>query len=243
MFNLKLSKKIVIDITLCTICIFGCFVTFNKIIEYQNSKNSMNNLKQQVEQSIKNEDKQSKILEKFNKMKEINDEYIGWLKINGTKVDYPVFQHKDNDFYLSKDYKKEDSIAGSIFVDHRNYNVLTRNKNTVIYGHNMKNGTMFGELKKFKNDDFVNKNQTIEIQTKNEVLKYKIFSVYKTNTQFNYIKTKFISPEDFGSFLSEIKSKSTFYKDIATEDDEILTLSTCEPGGKKRLVIHAVLAK
>ena len=239
MLKLKLSKIKIIDIILCMLFIFGIIITASKIIQYEKSKNTMNELKQEINKIYKEENKKL-LKEKFSKMKSINNDYFGWISINNTQIDYPIFQYTDNKFYLNHDLNKEYSIAGSIFLDSKNSKNIKENKNTIIYGHNMKNGTMFGELKKLKEEKFLKENNIIKLELEDKVLEYKIFSIYETNPEFNYIRTKFEDSKDFDSFIETIKNKSIYHEDIDLNDKNILTLSTCH-GSSNRLAIHAVL--
>ena len=102
-------------------------------------------------------------------------------------------------------------------------------QNTVLFGHNMKNGTMFANLKKYKEDDFFYNNNYIEIELSNgQYLKYKVFSVYITDINDNYTKTSFEDKDEYKEFLERIKNKSIYKSDISVnENDKIITLSTC----------------
>lgn len=169
--------------------------------------------------------------EKFNKLQEINKDIIGWIYIPNTKIDYPVVKASDNEFYLNRDVEKKTNKAGAIFMDYRNSldeNFNTKDKNTVLYGHHMKDGSMFADLKKFKSEDFFNENRYIYLDTKEGRKKYEIFSVFITKTDFNYIKSQFNNEKDFTDFSKSIQEKSSISTDIKlSNNDEFLTLSTC----------------
>src|SRR5690625_3364082 len=117
-----------------------------------------------------------------------HDEVVGWITMDGTQIDYPVLQSDNNTDYLKKDYNDRVTRAGSIFLDLRN-DITPENKNTVVYGHRMKDGSMFQHLTKYMDEDFLREHQTFEFDTLYDSYEAEIFSVYNTLTDFNYIQT------------------------------------------------------
>ncbi|MGN0143467.1 MAG: class B sortase [Clostridium sp.] len=171
-----------------------------------------------------------------------NDDYRGWIKINNTNIDYPILQGNDNIYYLDKDMNGEYLISGSIFMNYANNGF--EDKITVLFGHNMKNGTMFADLNKYKQKDFFYGNNNIGIETNNgDYLEYEVFSVYVTDAKENYIKTNFVNENEQKEFLDKIQNKSLYQSDIEIdEDDKIITLSTCSyEFNDARLVVHGRL--
>jgi len=177
--------------------------------------------------------------EKFDEMRSVNPDYAGWLCISGTNVDYPVVKGKDNKFYLDHGFEMEPNVAGAIFMDYRNKNDGT-DKNIVIYGHNMKNGTMFKGLMSYKRTGFFDDNRFIVFNDGREESIWEIFSAYVTDTGFNYIRTEFTDLQ-FDVFVREICKKSMHESDVNTESmDAVLTLSTCSyEFDDARFVVHA----
>lgn len=176
----------------------------------------------------------------FEKLREINSDTIAWLKVNNTNVNSPVVKTTDNDYYLTHNFKKETNRAGWIFMDYRNQ-LDGSDKNIIIYGHNMRNGAMFGSLlntltEKWQENE---ENRHITLTINNEVNNYLIFSVYQIEDENYYIKTSF-EENKFGNFVNKLKerSKKNFGVDV-NENDKILTLSTCGNDSKYRVVIHA----
>lgn len=172
-----------------------------------------------------------------------NPETVAWIQVNGTKVNYPVVQHNDNDFYLEHDFYKRNTTNGWIFGDYRN-DFETFNNNTIIYGHNLINGTMFGSLPNLLNDNwFANKNNHyIKLSTKNTNSIWQIFSVYKIEPTTDYLQAKFNSTTTYQNFLNTLKNRSYYSFNLNVNyTDKIITLSTCDNIGTKRVVIHAKL--
>jgi SrtB family sortase len=134
------------------------------------------------------------IQDNFIELLEINQDVVGWLHIEGTVIDYPVLQAEDNDFYLRRDWQKNDNIAGSIFMDYRN-DILSiqPGSNTIIYGHRMNDGSMFGELIKYESRWNFENHRIIHLDTLYETYEWEIFSAYITDTSFDYIRTEFVT--------------------------------------------------
>ncbi len=173
-----------------------------------------------------------------------NSDTKGWIIVEGTNINYPFVQYKNNDYYLNHSFNKKYTDAGWIFLDYRN-DINNLSKNNIIYGHARLNKTMFGTLKNvlkkswYKNND----NHIIKIYTEKETLYWQVFSTYSIKTESYYITTDFNNDEDFIKFINTIKSRSKYNYDIdINQNDKILTLSTCHNKNEK-IVVHAKLIK
>lgn len=178
----------------------------------------------------------------INKLKTFNQDTIGFIKVMGTNINYPFVQTIDNDYYLNKSYDKTYNSAGWIFLDYRNNEF--NDKNTIIYGHGRINGTMFGSLKDTLKSSWQNNkdNYIIKISTEKENSIWQIFSVYKIATTSDYLQTTF-SDNEFESFINLIKGRSSYnFETNVTNEDKVLTLSTCYNDNDK-MVVHAKLIK
>jgi len=214
--------------------------TTQNIISNNNTNNNQNNNSNNPSSIINN---QNFINVNLNSYKQKNSETVGWIQVNGTKVNYPIVKHNDNDFYLKHDFYKRKTTNGWIFADYRN-NFEKFDNNTIIYGHNLINDTMFGSIPNIlKNNWFSNKNNHyIKLSTDTTNSIWKIFSIYKISPVTDYLQTKFNSTITYQTFLNKLKERSKF--DFNTEinyTDKIITLSTCDDTGTKRVVIHAKL--
>ena len=172
------------------------------------------------------------------------EDYRGWIKVDNTNIDYPIVQGKDNSFYLDKDINKNYVSSGSIFMNYLNNGF--NDENTVLFGHHMRNKTMFAQLKKYKEKEFFYGNNNIEIEIKDgKTLKYKVFSVYVTDAKYNYIRTNFDDKTKYKEFLERIKNKSIYKSNTdVNENDKIITLSTCSyEFNDARMVVHGKLLK
>lgn len=176
---------------------------------------------------------------------QINPDIYGWISIEGTQINYPIVQGEDNDYYLNHAYTGDYLPEGSIFVDYRNNESITKNYNTVFYGHNIMTGAMFHDVTKFSRDEYMN-GVYIYIYTFDGVYIYEPFSFYESRYDYNYFKTGFTGSEDFIAFAEEMRDNSTVTKKDITFDknDRIITLSTCTNGYyTQRYALHARLIK
>ena len=179
----------------------------------------------------------------FKSLKEINSDVVAWIKVNGTNIEYPVVKGKDNNYYLKHNLKKEYNNAGWIFADYKNKFDGT-DRNIVIFGHNTKDGSMFGSLKNVLESDWQKevKNTIIVMVNENEPIIYQVFSTYSIKPEDYYITTEFKDGEDFSKFIDTIKKRSNHdYNVNVDSSDSVLTLSSCIGDGSKRVVLHAKL--
>ena len=166
------------------------------------------------------------ISENQEELKSINNNYEMWIEIPNTKINYPIVQGKDNEYYLKHNFKNESNMSGTIFVDCNNN--IDEDKNIIIYGHNMRNGTMFNNITKFKEESFFNNNNTINIIRNNILYQYEIFSIYVEDESKVSLDTEFADNEIFVNYALNEGAKSIYNKNITiTEEDKIITLVTC----------------
>ena len=182
----------------------------------------------------------------FNELKAKNPDTVGFIKVNGTNINYPVVQTTDNDYYLTHAFDKSENDAGWIYADYRN-NMVNFDKNTIIYGHGRLNNTMFGSLKNITESSWYNNkdNYIIKFSTPTENTLWQVFSVYTIPVESYYLQTTFSSDSEYDTFLQTLKSRSV--KDFSAKvnsNDKIITLSTCKDvAGTQRVVMHAKLIK
>ena len=209
-------------------------------INNQNNKKISDEIAEFVTVDETKEDDEKYVVD-FEKLKEKNSDIVAWLKVKGTNIETTVVKSTNNDYYLTHNFNKEYNSAGWIFADYKN-KVDGTDKNLVIYGHNMRDDSMFGSLKWVINEDWYNNedNKYITLITENETQVYEVFSVYRIEKEDYYIQTNFDTEKEFNTFAQTIKkrSKKDFNVDVNKEDN-ILTLSTCANNNKYRVVLHA----
>ena len=260
-------KKNIIYKLLIIILIILFSISIYKIIKWNidNNKNNkkINNIKTEVIESEDNDNteiiKQEENIDKsdpyfdyikmnmidvnFDNLKKINNDIKGWIKVNGTNVNYPFVQTNDNDFYLNHTLDKTSNGGGWLFLDYRNN--IFNDKNTIIYGHGRVNKTMFGSLKNILDNNWLNNkdNFVVKLSTENELTLWQIFSVYKIPTTNDYLQIKFDSDSEYETFINKLINRSEYYFNTSINtNDNILTLSTCYNNNDK-LVVHAKLIK
>ena len=238
---MKIKVGKVIDLFFMIVCLFFFIFSLVHIINWKLNNRANKKINEITHEyiTVGGEDKY-KI--DFDKLKDINSDVIGYIRVNGTNIDYVVVQGKDNEYYLSKNLEKKDNKSGWIFLDYKN-KLDGTDKNIIIYGHNTVDKSMFGSLKNVLKEEWFNNknNHEIVFVTESGLVKYKVFSTYKIDNEEFYIKTDFTSDEEYKNFIKKIKKRSYFDFDVDTENvSQILTLSTCSNQGKKRVVLHAI---
>lgn len=177
----------------------------------------------------------------FDLLKEKNNEAVGFVKVNGTKIEYSVVKHKDNFYYLTHSFDKSYNKYGWIFANFEN-KFDGKDKNITLFGHNMRNGSMFGTLKNVLTEEWQSneENQKILFITEEGKFIYQVFSTYKIYKEEYFATANFANDSEFLKFINTIKKRSNKdYNIEVTEDDQILTLSTCHSNNSYRVVLHA----
>ncbi len=180
----------------------------------------------------------------FTELLEKNPDTVGFIKVNGTNINYPIVQAKDNKYYLNRSFDKSYNAAGWIFLDYRN-DINNLQDNSIIYGHSMLNKTMFGSLRNILENSWFKdtSNYTVSLSTPKENTLWQVFSVYAINEETYYLISEFGTDESHQKWIDTMLSRSAFdFKTTVNIKDRILTLSTCK-NGNKRVVLHAKLIK
>lgn len=230
---MKIFKGIVLLIAV-TILLFSSY----KITSYFYNSQSNKKIYKELSKEYESREENDHIKEKS--LKTINKNILAWIKVPNTKINYPIVRGDDNLFYLNHDINNNLSIHGSIFMDYRNKN--SDDKNLILYGHHMKDGTMFKDLVKYKDVDFFKENDIIYLDVDGEILEYEIFAVIVTDGDSDYISIDFNNSDEFLNYIEKIKRNSLLKRDIIFNGDEdILTLSTCSyEFDNARTAIYAV---
>jgi sortase, srtB family len=179
----------------------------------------------------------------YEELPEQNPDFVGWIKIDGTRIDYPVMQSEDDpNYYLHHSFEKEYSRFGVPYVDANC--VLGESNNLIIYGHHMNDGSMFASLLKYEDAEFRLEHQAIEFDTVSERGKYIVLAAFDydtNNEEFNYTHYSNMNEAEFEEYMREVKNRSIYDTSVTAEyGDELLTLSTCEYSHKNgRFVLVA----
>ena len=232
-----MRKKI--TIVLMVICFTGIISTLYLMKDSKDDIKINLQIESELENNIDNIDDNTINID-FAKLRKTNNDTVGYIDVPITNTNYIVVKGKDNDYYLKHNFKKKYNLAGWIFADYRNKADGT-DQNLVIFGHDSYDGSMFGSLSKLLKKD-INKdkdNLIINYITDKGQKKYKIFSIYTIKPETYYITTSFENNE-FEKFKKIIKERSIYKIDVDIDNKNIITLSTCQNHGVKRLAIHAI---
>lgn len=185
----------------------------------------------------------------FQELADINTDIYAWIRIEDTNIDYPIAQRAgDDSYYLKHDMYQQPRFAGCIYTEEANSRDFT-DPNTVIYGHNMKNGSMFQNLHRFADSEFFEEHPYIYIYTPEHVLAYKVFAAYSYDDRHILNSFDFTDREVYAEYLTDILEVRAMDKNIredvqVTPDDRIITLTTCIGGQtQSRYLVQAVLIK
>lgn len=176
-------------------------------------------------------------------LREINSDTVAWLDVEGMPIKYPIVQAADNDYYLQNNFQRESSKFGAIFMDFRN-DPLFQDFNTIVYGHTFPNSDeMFAAMRLLRDQNYWQDHNIITVMLDDRYYKYKIFSVYATEADFDYRTPNYRVTANAERFLREITERSEIDSGVTPAlDDKILTLSTCTYDfNNARLALHAVL--
>ena len=251
--RLKRKYRKMLDIlVLLFVLIFIGFAIFSivNIINWKKDVADNDKIQENIEENITiieptEEIEKVKYSVDFKSLKETNKDAIAYIKVSGINIDYVVVKGKDNSYYLNHNFEKKWNSAGWIFADYHNKFDET-DKNIIIFGHSMKNGSMFGTLKKILDKDWYEneENHEIVLVTEMGTYYYQVFSTYSIKPEDYYINTVFQNNDEFDEFVKKLKSRSVYdYKVDVSGEDKILTLSSCTAYGSKRVVLHAKLIK
>lgn len=175
----------------------------------------------------------------FAALKAVNEDVVGWIYIEALEISYPMVKGKDNNQYLHTTYEGTYNFAGSIFLDYENSSDF-KDPNTIVYGHNMKNGSMFGILNKIVTENAYDKSHYFWILTPEHNYRYEIFAAYTTSVSSDTYMLFKKHDKEFGSYLEKMKT----YSEVDTKavelnkTDNVVTLSTCTGNSSTRFVVQ-----
>ena len=246
---IKKKRSIKVFLMLFVLVLFLILFLFSVVMifiyfkdNYHNKKIKETILEEHVEVISPTDDSSDVYKVDFDALKKVNPDTIAYLKVFGTNIDYVVVRGEDNSYYLKHNFYRDWNVSGWIFSDYRN-SFDGSDQNIVIFGHNTLDGSMFGSLSNVLSDEWRNHPENLQIVLVTEMgtYFYQVFSTYITDVEDFYIQTSF-SPGEFVPFINTLKERSSHSFDVSINDsDSILTLSSCNKSGSKRIVLHAIL--
>ena len=173
----------------------------------------------------------------IDKLKNEYDEAIGYIEIPNTNISYPIMQGEDNNYYLKHLPNGDSNKIGSIFIDYRNNEF--NDQNTIIYGHNFNNGTMFSDLLNYKSDDFYKNHSKYAIYVSDRKMEVEIFGVYVLDVTKEKIPINFETLDVFNDYIDKIMENNLIKSNFEiNENDRLVSLCTCANGSwKNRLIV------
>lgn len=180
----------------------------------------------------------------FEALKKINPDIVGWIRFENMDISYPIVQGTDNDYYLTHSFEKEEIKCGSIFMEAENASDFS-DDNTFIYGHNMKDKSMFAKLNQFKDEQIYKENPEFLIYTEDAIYRYSIFSCYVADISWDSFNYQFATEDAYGGWLQTVKNRSIYDTGVTPQKDQkTVTLMTCTPSGENyRFLVHGALAE
>lgn len=253
MKNKKMLSAILILICLVGIVV-GAYQIYKQLHEYDEGRDSYSELEDYVtlpeEPDESEQETQSDEIQEeqqwpkidFETLKEINPDIVGWMYIEGTEINYPIVQGQDNQYYLKHLFSGEWNSSGCLFLDARNVADFS-DWNNIIYGHHMKNGTMFSGLTEYKNQEFYDAHPTILIMTPEQNFRVEVFAGYVANVKDDAWKVDFGIDAEYENWQKSVKVRSCFdCESIPAVTDHIITFSTCSyEFDDARFVLHGIM--
>ena len=230
--------KSVLSIIILILSIIGIIYSATNIIIWKINVNTNNQIKKEINKYVIKKETSYEI--NFDELKKRNKDVVGYLKVDDTNIDYVLVKTNNNDYYLDHNIDNNKNRAGWIFVDYRN-KLDGSDLNVIIYGHNMRDGSMFGTLANTLKKDWYSNYHKITLVTEDKTYIYQTFSTYTYDNEDYYLTTSFIGDE-YETFIKKIKLRSNhnYHVDL-TNTKGIITLSSCIGNNKKRVVLHAQL--
>lgn len=247
----------VVLIMLCLVCIGGMFLYLQKDQEEEAAAEEQQEVLQEqyvVQDAAADveveEAEKAELPIDFEGLWEINPEIYAWIRVPDTNIDYPVLQHLEDDqsYYLTRNIYGESNQAGSIYTEYYNSRDF-QEPNTVLYGHNMKNGSMFHNVRYFAEREYFDEHEELYIYLPEKILKYKIIACYEYDDRHLLGSFDFHDEEVFAEYLEEIMNPRSMYAMIRegvelTTEDKLVTLSTCVANKpNNRRLLQAVLVE
>lgn len=244
-------------VVLCLLCIVGMVIYLQKDKEQENAQLEQQEVieeqfvvqEQDVEETVMEEEKAELPID-FEGLQAINPEIYAWIRVPDTKIDYPILQHvgEDQSYYLTRDIYGKSQQAGSIYTEHYNTTDFM-DPNTVLYGHNMKNGSMFHNVRYFAQKEYFDEHRDLYIYMPDKILKYEIITCYEYDDRHLLGTYDFYDEEVYAEYLEEIMNPRSMYTMIRegvqlTTEDKLVTLSTCVANKpNNRRLLQAVLVE
>ena len=248
----KMNLRNTMQIVFIILILVSAWGLISAMFEYQRGTNEYKQLQEMVgekpsekeksEQVIDNIFRPNKsIIEEFQNLRSQNTDMMAWIAFDTLDISYPVLKGQDNLYYLTHTFSGKTNSSGSIFMEVGNAGDFS-DCHTLIYGHNMKNGSMFGLLKKYRDEEFYKGNEYFTVYLENKYLRYQIFSVHTVSVTDPVYTIGFAPNQEYADFVERLNRQAWYDTGIKADvNDKVVTLSTCTSSDDQRYVVHALL--
>ncbi|MBQ2704991.1 MAG: class B sortase [Clostridia bacterium] len=249
----KILTKLLFAAIIVSLVVSSCYVG-DFMVKYFQNKSIVDDARDKYDRNDDSVNDQTGVFNRYELLLQQNTDCVGWITVPNTNVDNPIYQTVNNDFYLDHNGIKEKSVYGAIFADYRD--IISRagnSKNITLYGHHMKDGSMFAQLHRYKTISFYKENPVITFDTiYGTGGQYKVFACMITNADnmddngyfFDFAAPSFRSDADFMSWIEQIRRRSLYNTAVdVNANDQILTLSTCTYEVKDADLLCVVVAR
>ncbi len=244
----NINKKSVLTIVICIlllITLYSGYMIVSILLNYKAASNEYKDIANMAVSQIDTDTQETgyKYLSiNEDKLLSINEDYMFWIDIPYTNISYPVLYTDDYEKYLHTTFEGKANSSGALFIDYKCKKDIS-SKNTIIYGHNMKDGSMFNDICNYNNENYFNEHREIYIYRAGHVYHYTAFAFFETTSESSVYTIDFSSDNDYMAYINSIQSNSWYKSDIVPKaDDQIITISTCSrTNSEYRWVLLAVL--
>ena len=248
----KLNSRRVLQIVFLILIVVSAWGLISAMLEYQRGTNEYKQLQETVGETPSNKESNQEVIDnifrpnesiinEFQNLKSQNTDMMAWIAFDTLDISYPVMKGQDNLYYLTHTFSGKTNSSGSIFMEVGNAGDFA-DCHTLIYGHNMKNGAMFGHLKKYREEEFYKGNEYFTIYLEDKYLRYQIFSVHTVSVTDPVYTIGFAPNEEFADFVDRLNRQAWYDTGIkANVNSKVVTLSTCTSSDDSRYVVHALL--
>ncbi len=235
----RLISNIIIVVCILIVGVCG-YKLYSYYKEYNTAKDEYKEIAKEVVKT-KNQGKERTI--DFNRLLKINQDVVGWVYAKGTGIDYPIVLTNDNEYYLHHTINRTVNSSGAIFLDYHDKADFS-SEHTIVYGHHMKNGSMFAKLLKYRDNKFIKKHDAIEIYTPSEKIKLRVISAYARNAK-QKIPVTFGDDYTISDYKKDILSRSDIQSRVSSKEikkaKQIFTFVTCSYEGEdNRTFVHCI---
>ena len=233
----KIIRRILLVVCIC-VFLFSAFQLGKIFYNYYTiEKESTELITKYVEEPQEDDNDPLKRVINFEELQNINSDVIGWLYIPDTKIDEPILKGENNDTYLRTDLYMKANTAGNLFIDEINSRDFS-DDNTIIYGHNMKNGSRFHDLRYFVEKEYFNEHQDIYIYLPDGSI-----NVYQgvASAVIDSRSDLYQKGIDYQKYMNQVKSEASVYQNVSEKQVNMIMLSTCYTGTENRYVVYGQL--